>query len=101
MRGVEGDDIGARACLDSGDRLRERLGAAGQRGVEQRAAGRDAGTAGQHIALAMFEPLAVFELAQFVGDADQDIGIRADAEPAAGVEEFARPEKCRRRGLLR
>ena len=89
MRGVEGDDISARACLNSDGRLRERLGAAGQRGVEQRAAGRDAGAAGQHIALAMFEPLAIFELAQFVGDADQDIGIRADAEPAACVEEFA------------
>ena len=75
--------------LQSDDRLRERLGAAGQRSVEQRAAGRDAGTAGQHVALPMLQPLAIFELTQFVGDADQHIGIRADAEPAAGVEEFA------------
>ena len=51
MRGVEGHDIGARTCLESDDRLRERLGAAGERSVEQRAAGRNAGTAGQHIAL--------------------------------------------------
>ena len=34
MRGVEGDDIGARTGLESDDRLRERLGAAGQRSVE-------------------------------------------------------------------
>ena len=94
MRGVEGDDVGACACLESDDRLRERLGAAGQRGVEQRAAGRDAGTAGQHIALPMLQPLAIFELTQFVGDADQYIGIGADAEPAAGVEEFAGRENA-------
>ena len=37
----------------------------------------------------MLQPLAIFELTQFVGHADQDIGVRADAEPAAGVEEFA------------
>ena len=37
----------------------------------------------------MFQPLAIFELTQFVGDADQDVGIGADAEPAACVEEFA------------
>ncbi len=94
--------ISARAPgCKSGDRLRERLGAAGQRSVEQRTAGRNAGTAGQHIALPVLQPLAIFELTQFVGDADQDIGIRADAEPAAGVEEFAGREKCRRRGSLR
>ena len=37
----------------------------------------------------MLQPLAIFELTQFVGDADQYVGIRADAEPAARVKEFA------------
>src|SRR5436305_8820119 len=37
----------------------------------------------------MLEPLAIFELAQLVGDTDQHVGIGADAEPATGVEEFA------------
>src|SRR5437879_9959110 len=32
--------------------------------------------------------MAVFELRPFVGHADQDIGSRADADPAAGTEEF-------------
>jgi hypothetical protein len=34
MRGVEGDDVCACTRLESDDRLRERLGAAGQRSVE-------------------------------------------------------------------
>src|SRR6185503_2587919 len=36
------------------------------------------------------QPLTVFELTQFIGDADQHIGIRSDAEPAAGVKKLAR-----------
>src|SRR5262249_19203600 len=36
----------------------------------------------------MFQPLAIFELAQFVGDADQDMGMCADAEPAARFKEL-------------
>ena len=53
MRGVEGYDVRACTCPESDDRLRERPGAACERGVEQHATGRDAGTAGQHIALSM------------------------------------------------
>jgi hypothetical protein len=34
MLGVEGHDIGAGACLESDDGLRQRLGAAGERSVE-------------------------------------------------------------------
>ena len=94
MRGVEGHDISARTWLEPDDRLRERLGAAGQRSVEQRAAGRNAGTAGQHIALPVLQPLAIFELTQFVGYTDQDIGVGADAEPAAGVKEFTGRENA-------
>src|SRR4051794_36301873 len=56
--------------------------------VEQRASSRCAGSAGEYIAFAMLEPLAIFELAQFVGDAHKHIGIRADPEASAGVEEF-------------
>ncbi len=89
MRGVERHDVGAGTCLESDDRLRQRLAAAGQRAVEQCAAGRDAETARQHIALVVLQPLAIFELTQFVGDADQHVGIGADAEAATGVEEFA------------
>ena len=101
MRGVERDDVGARAGLESDDRLRQRLGAAGQRVVEQRAPGRAAGTAGEHIALAMLQPLAIFELTQLVGDADQHVGIGADAERGRRRREIPAPEKCRRRGSLR
>ena len=90
MRGVEGYDIRACANLEPDDWLRQRLGAAGERAVEQCAAGRNAGTAGQHIAFAVLQPLTIFELTQFIGDAYQHIGIRADAEPAARVKEFAR-----------
>ena len=60
----------------------ERRRAAGERGVEQ-ARARSSRGAGQHVAGAVREPLRVFELAQLVGDADQHIGIGADAEAAA------------------
>ena len=89
MRGVEGHDVGPRADLKSRGRLRQRSGAAGERSVEQRTAGRNARAAGQHVALAVLQPLAILELTEFVGDANQDIGIRADAEPAARIKEFA------------
>ena len=56
--------------------------AAVKRRVEQRAPGRAAGHR-QHIAGAVREALRIFELAQFVGQADQHVGIRADAEAAA------------------
>ena len=69
----------------------ERLRAAGQRRVEQRAAGRAAGRR-QHVARAMRQPLRIFELPQFVGDADQHVGIRADAEAAAMLDEQRRGE---------
>jgi hypothetical protein len=42
----------------------------------------------------VFQPLAVFELTQFVGDADQHVGIGADAEPAGCVKEFAGRENA-------
>ena len=47
-------------------------------------------SSGMHVALAMLQPLAVFELTQLVSDADQHVGIGADTKCAAGVEEFAR-----------
>ena len=59
MRGVERDDVCACTRVESDDRLRERLGAAGQRSVEQGTAGRDAGTAGQYIALPVLQSLAI------------------------------------------
>ena len=91
MRGIEGHDIRARACLEPQIGPREGLGAAGQRSVEQRAAGRNARTAGQHVALPVLQPLAIFELTQLApwGHADQHVGVCADAEPAAGVKEVA------------
>ena len=101
MRGVERHDVGARALLQSDDRLRQRLGSAGERRVEQRAAGRFAEAARQHVALAMLQTLRIFKLPQFVGDADQHIGIRADAKTPTGCDEIRVPEKCRRRGLPR
>src|SRR4051794_18771080 len=88
MRRVERKDIGARARREADRRLRECLGPPRKRMVEQRASGRCAGSAGEYIAFAMLEPLAIFELAQFVGDAHKHIGIRADPEASAGVEEF-------------
>src|SRR5579871_4536663 len=94
MRGVEGHDVGARTWLYSDGRLRKRPGASGERPIEQGAAGRDArnarkNTAGQHVALAVLQTLTIFELTQFVCNADQDVGVRADAEPAAGLTKFA------------
>jgi len=54
MRGVQRHDISACAGLKADSRLRERLDAAGEGCVEQRTTGRDARTAGQHIALTVF-----------------------------------------------
>ena len=34
MHGVQGHDVGTCTSLEAGDRLRERLGAAGERSVE-------------------------------------------------------------------
>src|SRR6476619_6922629 len=42
----------------------------------------------------MFQPLAIFELTQFVGTADQYVGIRADAEPAARLNKFTGRENA-------
>ena len=68
------------------------LRAARERVIEQRTAGGRAGTPREHVALAVFQPLAVFELPQFVGDPDQHVGIGPDAEPAARGEELTRRE---------
>ena len=82
-RGVERDEIGRRARGDAAGRGAERLRAAGERRIEQRAPGRAAGSR-QHVARAVRKPLRIFELPQLVGDADQHVGIGADAEAAAG-----------------
>ncbi|MGY4349918.1 hypothetical protein ACVWXM_006411 [Bradyrhizobium sp. GM7.3] len=42
----------------------------------------------------MLEPLAIFELTQLVGDADEHIGIRADPKGTAGTDEFASRENA-------
>src|SRR5262249_50887489 len=88
MRGVDSDDVGARAGFQTHDGLGEGLAAALEGPVEQRASGRDAGSVRQHVALAVLEPLAIFELTQLIGNADQHIGIGADAEPATCIKEF-------------
>src|SRR4051812_22102954 len=62
--------------------------------IEQGASRRAACAGGEHVALAVLEPLAVFELAQLVGDADQHIGIRANAKGTAGTDEFASRENA-------
>src|SRR3954453_15734327 len=62
--------------------------------IEQRASRRAPRAGGEHVALAVLEPLAIFELAQFVGDADQHIGIRADPKGTAGTDEFASRENA-------
>jgi hypothetical protein len=88
MRGVEGHDIGR---VPAGSNVGCAAPAPPWRSVEQRAAV-ETGTAGQHVR-SVFSP-AIFELTQFVGDADQDIGVRADAEPAAGIKEFTGRENA-------
>ncbi len=71
-----------RARLETGFRNTERLVSADQGGAEQVAA---VGLAGrrQHIAGAVENPLRIFELAQFVANPDQHVGIGTDAVAAA------------------
>jgi hypothetical protein len=85
MRGVKGHDVGPRARRHAGGGLRQSPHPPDERGIEHGAASREASPAGQHIALAVLEALAIFELTQFVGDTDQDVGVSTDAEPAPGV----------------
>ena len=87
MVGVERDDVGAlRPCVAG-----RRRGCASACAPPASAASNSArpvempGPPASTLRCAMLQTLAVFELAQFVGDVDQDIGIRADAEAAAGV----------------
>ena len=64
----------------------ERLRAAANRPFEQHAAGRTRVDGADDVAGAIAQPLAVFELAQLVGNADRHVGIRADAKHTAGAQ---------------
>ena len=74
---VKRDKIRRCSGRDLGVARAERRSAAHESCIKQSSA---SGTTckGKHVACAMCQPLGIFELAQFVRDADQDVGVRAD-----------------------
>ena len=76
----------AAPAINAGQAHPERCAAALERGVEKRSPRRAAGDR-KHVAGAVGETLRIFELAQLIGYADQHVGIRADAEAAAVLDE--------------
>ncbi|MCW0461962.1 hypothetical protein NB717_003030 [Xanthomonas sacchari] len=93
MRGVQFDQIGrgahAQTVFDT-ERLRRAL----RGGLEQQAAAGQRGVAGEHIAPAQAQALAVLEQAQFLGRIDQHVGVRPHAEAAAGAQEVLHREQA-------
>ncbi len=83
---VEQDEIGAPSRRNGADRAGACLRTRGERRVEQRPPDRAAITPGEDVARTVGEPLAVFELTQFCGRVDLDVGIGADAEASASRE---------------
>lgn len=89
--GVQADEIGRCADRDTA-RDSKSLTAAGEGALEQAASGRESRSAGQRIARMQHKPLSILQKTQFLGSVDQDVGVRADAETTALVEEAARRE---------
>ena len=90
MIGVEGQDIGGRAGGEPPRMALQRLRAADAAASEQRPRRSEPPGGARTLRARRLEPLRIFELPQFAGDADLDIGIRADAEAPAAAEIGAR-----------
>lgn len=89
--GIECQEIGQQTDADGATGPCRRLRTAGTDRLEQPASGRAFGI-GQHRACTVAQTLRPFEHAQLIGEADAEIGIAADTEPAAGFEKSRRIE---------
>ena len=85
------ENVGDRAGREPARLSLQRLGAAGPDRLEHRPAGRRAWWRAD-IPRPLAQPLRIFELAQFRGDADQHVGIRADSVASAGADVIGRIE---------
>ena len=86
MRSIEQHNIGASANLNCPDPPRAGLGSTRQCCLEQMAANSLAFAHGEHVARTQAQALTIFELTQFSGGINLNIGIGADAETPAGGE---------------